>query len=520
MKSKQVRQVVGKPLHRLDAIEKVTGSAKYVADLTVEGTVDGKVLRSPYPHGIIRSIDTRDAERSDGVLGIVTSSDFKNDDPYLGSTYKDQPVIAIDRVRYIGEPVCAVAAEDEAAADAALELINVDYEVLPAVSNLDEAMSESAPLLHEKIQKEGEFPNFCYREDLKKGDVGEGFRLADEIFEDTFDFPMIYHYAMEPHSAIARVESNGMTVWSAAQDPFALRKDLAAIFRMPLSNIRVVVPYIGGGYGSKTGVAVEPLALALARKIGWPVRIVQSIPDSMVTSRRHAVRCWVKTGVKRSGEITAREAKVYLDTGAYTETGPNTTSRATVRVLGPYRYPHFNVSACCVFTNTVPASSFRAVGGAQTVWASESQMDIIASSLKMDPHEFRKKNMLSRGESLYPGIRAMDANLRQGLRKVIKAVGMKKTRGERKEAVGIAVGVTNSGGSGASTALVRLHQDASVTVLAGTTEIGQGSRTVLCQIAAEEMGVPLSSVSLIPPDTAFTSFDASTHSSRSTTVMG
>ena len=520
MKSKQSLGVVGKPVHRLDGIEKVTGAARYAADLSIEGAVEGKVLRSPYPHGIIRSVDAKEAEKLEGVLGVVTSSDFKNDDPYLGSTYKDQPVIAMDRVRYVGEPVSAVAAVDEATAEAALELIKVEYDVLPAVSNLDEAMFEGAPLIHEKIQKQGEFPNFCYREDLKKGDVEEGFRLADEIFEDTFEFPMIYHYAMEPHTVIARVESNGMTVWAATQDPFVLRADLASIFRLPLSNIRVVAPYIGGGYGSKTGIAVEPLAVALSRKIGRPVRIVQSIADSMVTSRRHAMRCWVKTGVKASGEITAREAKIYLDTGAYTETGPNTASRATVRVLGPYRYPHFKVSACCVFTNTVPASSFRAVGGAQTVWASESQMDIIAAKLKIDPHEFRKKNMLARGESLYPGIKPMDANLRQGLRKVIKAVGKKRGRGERNRAIGIAVGVTNSGGSGASTAVVRLHQDGSLTVLVGTTEIGQGSRTVLCQIAAEELGVPLRSVSLIPSDTAFTSFDASTHSSRSTTVMG
>jgi CO/xanthine dehydrogenase Mo-binding subunit len=508
-------KIVGSAVTRVDAVEKVTGKGLYTGDLKFEGMLEGKVLRSIYPHATIKAIHVEEAGRLDGVLAVITRDDFKDDDPYLGSTYKDKPVIAVDRARFVGEPVAAVAAVNGATAEEALGLIKVEYEELPPVSSIDDAMSASAPVIHEGIEAGKPIKNLCYHERLEKGDVEQGFKLAERIFEETFDYPMVCHYAMEPHGAIGEYKADGITVWSAAQDPFTVRTELASVFRFPLSKVRVVVPYIGGSYGSKTGTAIEPLAVALSRKIGRPVRILQSVAESMLTTRRHSARCWVKTGVTADGEITAREARVYLDTGAYTDSGPNVTSRATVRILGPYRYPHFKVDAYSLFTNTVPASSYRAVAGAQTVWASESQMDMIAAELKMDPFKLRLKNLLKRGEPLYPGVKALDANLHQGLRRVIRGLHPKK-----KEPYGIGVGMTNSGGSGASTAVVRLHQDGSVNVVAGTTEIGQGSHTILCQIAAEELGVPLDSVSLSPPDTAFTSFDASTHSSRSTIVRG
>jgi CO/xanthine dehydrogenase Mo-binding subunit len=513
-------KVVGSAVERLDAADKVTGKAVYTADLKLERMAEGKVLRSCYPHARLRAIHVEEAAKLDGVLAIVTGQDFKDDDPYLGSMYKDQPVIAIDRARFVGEAVAAVAAVNGAVAEEALRLITVDYEEIPSVTSIEHAMSDEASVIHEQIQTGQPIKNLCFHEHLEKGDVQLGFKLADKIFEDTFEYPMVTHYSMEPHAAIGDYKADLITVWSPAQDPFVVRSELASVFRFPLARVRVSVPYIGGSYGSKGGTKIEPLALALSRKIGRPVRIVQTVAESMLTSRRHSAKCWVKTGVSAGGEITAREARVYLDTGAYTESGPNVTSRACVRILGPYRYPHFKVDAYSLFTNSVPASSYRAVAGAQTVWASESQMDMIAAGLKMDRLKFRLGNLLKRGEPLYPGVKALDANLHQGLRRVIRELNTGGKKGRNKNASGIAVGVTNSGGSGASTAVVRLHQDASVSVVAGTTEIGQGAHTILSQIAAEELSVPFTAVSFCSPDTAFTSFDASTHSSRSTTVMG
>jgi CO/xanthine dehydrogenase Mo-binding subunit len=501
---------VGQNVPRVDGVEKVTGKAKFTGDLVIPGMLHGKILRSPYPHARILALDPSKAEAYPGVAAVLTAADISDLDPF----YNGRPVIALQKVRYVGEPVAAVAAVDEETAHEALSLIAVEYQELPAAVGLEAALRNKGPLIHEDQAN-----NICGHEHVEKGTVAEGFAQSDEIFEDTFTFPMVYHYAMEPHSVIADFKEEGITVWSSAQHPFQVRRDLARIFRLPIDKVRIIIPYLGGGFGSKSYTKFEPLVVALARKARSPVRIFNSIAASMLTVRRHAARIRLKTGVKKDGTLVAREAEIYLDTGGYADNGPAVAVRAATRVLGPYRIPHIRSDAFAVYTNSGGAGSFRAIGAPQSIFASESQMDIIAAKLEIDPAEFRLRNLLEKGEELRPKLRGMDANLASSLKKLASASQWKK-RLKKHAAIGLAVGATNAGATPISVAMVRLQADGTAHVFAGSTEMGQGVRTVLSQIVAEELTLSLDSVRLGGADTSITPYDSSTGSSRSTTLMG
>ncbi|HEX5022700.1 MAG TPA: xanthine dehydrogenase family protein molybdopterin-binding subunit [Candidatus Binatia bacterium] len=508
--------IVGSSVHRVDGVDKVTGQAKYAGDLLVPGMIEGKFLRSPYAHARIRALDSREAEALPGVVAVLTSKDFIGIETYIGrGKNKDQPIIAIDRVIYAGQPVAAVAALDRSTAEAALSKIHVDYEELPAVIDVDEAIADGAPRLHAFADR-----NICATADLVKGDVEKGFSEADEIFEDTFEFPMIYHYSMEPHTAIAQVDTDGINIWTSTGHPFGVRQEVAEIFHLPLSKIRVHVNFVGGAYGSKSGGKIEPLVVALARKAQRPVRVVQSFSEAMATCRRHAIRCKLKTGVKNDGTLVAKQAEIYLNTGAYAETGPVVTGRTLTRILGPYRYPNLKINSYCVYTNTVSAASFRSIAGPQTAWATESQMDMIAQKLRIDPVELRRKNLVNKGEEIRPKYRPLDADLAKGFKLVTDKLGWDGPVSKSGHGRGVGFGTTDPGAPLASTSTVHVLSDGSVVFLCGTVELGQGAKTVMSQIVAEELRVPLERVTIRPIDTAFTPFDRSTGSSRSTTVMG
>jgi len=311
--AKREFKYVGHSVARVDGLEKVTGKAKFVGDLTVPGMVYGKILRSTYPHARIRSIDASRAEALPGVVAVLTAADIGD----LNPIYNGRPVIAMNRVRYIGEPVAAVAAEDLAMAEEALSLIQVDYEELPAAVGIEAAIKPGAPLVHD--DKSG---NIGTHERVTRGNADEGFAQSDFIAEDHFTFPMVYHYAMEPHSAIAHYDENEITVWSSAQHPFQVRGDISKVFKVPTAKVRLIINYLGGGYGSKSYTKFEPLVVALARKAKRPVRICNSVGESMVTVRRHGARVRIKTGVKSDGTIVAREVEIYLDIGGYDDNGP------------------------------------------------------------------------------------------------------------------------------------------------------------------------------------------------------
>ena len=504
-------KVVGQSVARVDAIDKVTGSAKFVGDIVVPGMLCGQILRSPYPHARIVGIDATKAEALRGVAGVLTAKDVADIDPY----YNGRALIAIEKAHYVGEPVAAVAAEDEQIAQEALSLIKVDYEEIPSSVGLEEALRNGAPLVHED-QKD----NICGHEHVEKGDVEQGFAESEEIFEDHFTFPMVYHYSMEPHSVIANFNDEGITIWSTAQHPFQVQEDLSHIFKLPVTKVRLVIPYLGGGFGSKSYTKFEPLVVALARKIRRPVKICLSVAEAMNTVRRHGARVRLKTGVKRDGTLVAREAEIYLDTGAYADNGPQVAVRAATRVLGPYRYSHIRSDAYAVYTNCGGAGSFRSIGAPQTIFCCESQMDSIAARLGIDPAELRSKNLLRKGEVLRPNIKGMDANLATAFKRLLSVSHWKRRSKKKNAPVGLACGATNAGGQPISVSLVRLQGDLSVLVMAGSTEMGQGVRTVLAQIVAEELCVPLETVHVTGADTTITPYDRSTGSSRSTTLMG
>ena len=512
---------VGQPVPRIDAYDKVTGRAAYVGDLEIPGMVHGLILRSPWPHARVLSIDASEAEGLPGVLGVLTRDNLGGIDPYFGSVVRDRPIVAMDKVRYQGEPVAAVAARDLATAQEALELIRIEYEELPLVSDTEEALVPGSPALHET--------NLCAEHHYDWGDVEEGFAQSDRVFEDTFTFPMVYHYALEPHTSIGQYTNQGITVWSTAQHPFLVRGDLARMFGFSLHQVRIIVPYLGGGFGSKSYTKMEPLAVALSKVAGRPVRLALSVEEAFKTVRRHAARCTVKTGVKLDGTFVARECLIHLDTGAYADNGPLVANRAGERIAGPYRWPNLKVSSSAVYTNSTPAGSFRSIGAPQAAWASESQVDIIAADLGLDPLEIRLKNMLARGEEVRKGRRPLDGDPAAGLRLAAQAVawsGKEEPGAAENDGTGLVTGkglgcnLSGVGSSPTSTALVRMHVDGTLTVLVGTTELGQGSRSAMAQVVSQELTVPMGDVDVISSDTSMVPYDRSTGSSRSTTLMG
>jgi CO/xanthine dehydrogenase Mo-binding subunit len=521
--------IVGTNAARVDAVEKVTGRAQFTADLNLPELLEAKVLRSPLPHAVIESIDARKAENLPGVVAILTRADVKDIDPFYGNCLRDRPVVALEKVRFVGEPVAVAAAENALIAEEALSLIEVRYRELPCVATIDDALAGRV-LLHESIAGAGEFhevaglgadarPNVCHHERYEQGDVARGFAAADRTIEETFEFPMVYQYAMEPHTCVARVTQAGITLWTSSAHPFLVRAELAHMFGFAHSKVEVIVPFVGGAYGSKSYFKIEPLTVAIARKAaGRPVRIAQTVPESMLTTRRHSARCYIRTGVKNDGTLLAREAQVVMDTGAYADNGPRVAKRALSRLIGPYKLDHCRVDVLAVYTNTVPAGSMRSIGGPQTIWALESHMDGIAEKLAMDPVEFRLRNVLRRGEELKKGATPVDADLQEGIRLAASMIGWKQRRFGR--GCGIAIGVSDSEAMPVSVALVRLLADGSVVLSAGTTEIGQGARTILSQIVAQELDLPLDRITMSGAHTLATPFDRSTGASRSTTVMG
>jgi len=509
--AKREFKYVGHNVKRVDGVDKVTGAAKYVGDIMVPGMLHGKILRSTYPHARIRAIDASRAEALPGVVAVLTAADIAD----LNPIYNGRPVIALNKVRYVGEPVAAVAAEDLATAEEALALIQVDYEELPTVPNIEAAIEPGAPLVHEEKGS-----NIGTHEKVDRGNADEGFAQSDVIAEDHFTFPMVYHYAMEPHSAIAHYDDNEVTVWSSAQHPFQVRGDISKVFKVPAAKVRLIINYLGGGYGSKSYTKFEPLVVALARKAKRPVRICNSVGESMVTVRRHGARVRVKTGVKNDGTIMAREAEIYLDTGGYDDNGPQVTARSATRILGPYWIPNIRTHAYQVYTNTGSAGSYRAIGAPQVIFAGESQIEILAAKLGMDPAELRAKNLLKRGQELRPGLKGIDANLSASLKTLMRASHWKQARKNRSAALGMGCAITNAGATPVSVAMIRMQSDGIANIAAGSTEMGQGVRTTLTQIAAEELTLPMEQFRVLGADTKVTPYDSSTGSSRSTTLMG
>jgi CO/xanthine dehydrogenase Mo-binding subunit len=524
-------RVVGRPVPRVDALEKVTGRARYVTDLTVSGMAHAKVLRSPYAHARVRRVDVTRARALPGVFAAIAGADLTWCDPYYGPAYRDRPVLAIDVARYEGEPVAAVAAVDEATAEAALELIDVDYEPLAPAMTLEEALAPGAPLVHTGQPPAGHFAdlstlrpqpgtNVCHQFHFARGDTAAALSGADVVVEDAYRFPSVQHVALEPHAVLAAWdETGGLTLWASTQNPYSVRVELAKMFDVPLARIRVVVPHLGGGFGSKTYAKLEPLAATLARAAGRPVRLAASIPEAFQTVRRCASRVNVRVGFRRDGTLVAVECAADYDVGAYADIGPRVVQKGTYTATGPYRVPHVRLESRAVYTNTTPGGAFRGFGVPQLAWALESLFDVAADRLSRDPVDLRRQNFLAHGEEFAPGDTPIDGKLEESLGRAAEAIGWNRT-GAADRGRGIAAMLKASVAPSVSEAIVRLHADGSVSVLASAVEMGQGTRTVLAQIAAEVLSVSLDRVTVVQPDTAVTPYDQTTSSSRSTAMTG
>jgi len=534
-----VSTVIGENVPRVDGQEKVTGRALYTGDLKLAGMVHGKVLRCPYPHARIRRIDTRKAETLPGVVVVLTRDNLKVATPYIGAMIKDQPVIALEKARYAGDVVAAVAALDNGVAEEALKAIEVDYEELPAVMSVDDALRPEAPLVHEKIERSRppaygrgasyiahEHSNICHHFHYERGDVNEGFRQSDLVFEDEFVYPTAQHYPMEPTISVASFEGDSVTVWSPSQAPFSVRQEISRVFGMPLSRIRVIVPHVGGGYGGAKGGLTSILAVALSRHARRPVRVAFSADENFKTICQPQIKVVIKTGVKKDGTFVARQSQVYLNAGAYVYSTPSVAEKAGYRSHGPYHIPYVLTDSYAVYTNTVPAGAFRGFGGHQAAFAYESQADIIAHRLEMDPVELRRRNLLGRGEEYAAGDTPIDCDLKGMLEELAEAIEWDKKEEPPKDprfkrGKGIACAVKDGGGSGKSaSATVRIMSDGSAVLSTGSVEIGQGVRTTMLQVTAEELTLPTDKVEVAALDTHTTPFDHSTNASSATIVMG
>ena len=524
-------QVVNHSIPRRDSRVKVTGKAVYVSDLKLIGMAYAKVLRSPYAHAKIISIDKSKAESHPGVYCVVTGYDLDGLNPYYGHAVKDHPLLAIDKVRYAGEPVAAVVAVDERTAFEALEFIDVQYEELKAIFTPQEALAPDAPLLHQRQFEagalrgfEGEVTagkgtNICQKHQIKWGDVEEAFKNAAAVIEGDYYFPMTYAYAMEAYVAIAEVNAQDVTIYSSAQHPFMVRHDLKSIFNLPVSSVRLIVPFVGGGYGSKSYTKIEPLVAACAWKAKRPVKLQLTIEEAMLTTRSDDAYTWMRTAVDANGKIIARQAKIMMNTGAYAENSPLVVEKSTNRCVGPYAIPNVLIENMSLYTNTVPASSYRGFGCAQVTLPGESQIDELAAKIGKDPYEFRLANAAKPGEEFFPGMRPFDGTLKQDLDTAAKAIGWGKPlpKGHGRT---VAVSGSDAGAYPLTSTAIRVHADGSVTIMTGSTELGQGSHTILPQIAAEELGIPVDKVRVVSSDTAITPYDRSTGASRTTTLMG
>lgn len=496
--------LLGKRIPKPDAVNRVTGRMVYADDVTLPGVLAGKILGSPVAHGRIRRLDVSKAASLPGVRAIVTAKDAPA--TRYGGIIRDKTIFATDVVRYHGDPIAAVAADHVDIADEALHLIEVEIEPLPVLIDPKEAAG-STTLIHEGWEGYTAIPNLGRQGNVTSsgrvqwGNVEHGFAQADFVFEDRFEVPMVHQTYIEPRAATAYVEPNGrISVWTATQGIFPLRDSLAGIFGVPQTKVRVVPTEIGGGFGGKIAAVTEPAAILLSQKSGRPVKITYKRDEDFLstTPRRPAV-FELKTGVMKNGTLVARQARAYFGNGAYhIATGYNFGEGMAGRLTGPYRFPHVDLWACTVYTNQPPCGAYRAPGSPQIIFAVESQMDMIAARLGIDPLTFRKQNALKAGD--HASIGALDdaADLRELLERIEQESGWHRPKGKNRGR-GLAVGFWSSRGMPGSNTL-KLNPDGTVAITTGSVDLS-GTHTTLQQIAGEELGVGIEKVGVLTADT-------------------
>lgn len=524
-------RTVGSAHPRVDGIAKVTGAAKYAVDMWRENMAHAVVVRSSRAHARITEIDKSAALEVPGVLAVMTAEDLDGLFPRFGHIIADHPILSIDKVRYYGEAVALVVAETRHAASDGAQQVWVDYEDLPAVMTPEEALADDAELLHtepydpgddsfDEAQSSALGGNLAHEAHLGWGDVDAAFEQAAEIVETEMRYPMLYAYAMEPYNALADFQGDNLVVDTTAQHPYMVREDLARIFKLPYSRVQVRAPLLGGGYGSKSYTKVEPLAAVASWYVRRPVKLVLTVEESIYTTRADSAIVKVRSGFEPDGKILARDIDIIFDTGAYAANGPLVLAKAVNRAFGPYRIPNLRVRGRAVYTNTAPSSSYRGFGAPQGNVASEVNLERAADALGIDSHELRRINILNKGEELLPGKRPLDADLPADLDIVVETLRKYGDTAEPFHGIGYGASASDAGAFPTSTVLVRLAADGSVTVLSGSTEMGQGSRTTLTQIAANELGISTDLVRCVQSDTGAVPYERTTGASRTTTLAG
>ena len=514
---------VGVEIPKVDAPEKVLGVARYGADLSVRDPVHLKVVRSVKPHAKILKIQLDEALKIEGVERIFTARDIPGKN-LIGIIAKDQPVLATDRIRCLGDPIALVAARTEEAAEKAAQRVTVLYEDLPVITNPEEALEPYAPLIHEK-------GNLLLEFHVVKGDVQAGFKQADVVVEEAYTTTWIDHAYLEPDAGVAYVEGEGrITVICPTQNVHYDQKEVASVLGLPLERVRIIQSETGGAFGGRLDVTIQCLLALAAFHLKRPVRMVYSREEAFqVISKRHPLKMHYKSGAKKDGKLTAVEVHILGDTGAYASYGTTVAIRSAVHATGPYQVPHVKVKSQMVYTNNPWSGAMRGFGVPQVAFAHESQMDLLAKALKIDPIEMRLKNVLTAGTETATGQTLVaSVGIGETLRRVKewedKAVsGKDPERPHIRKGIGVGsmwYGIGNTGITNPATAQAEIGLDGRVRLFTGVADIGQGSDTILLQIASEALGLPLADISLIRADTSLTTDAGATSASRQTYISG
>jgi CO/xanthine dehydrogenase Mo-binding subunit len=527
---------VGRSVPRLEGRDKVTGRAEYTHTMRLPGMLHVKLFRSTVAHGRIKSIDTSAAKKLPGVAYVVTIDDVRKviPDPYYGPAFHDQPILADGKVRFVGEPVAAVLATDPHVAEQAAQLIVAEYEELPAVYDEVEALTSKVHV-HDVLKPAGTFADLKHLKDakgtnlaldyrLRRGDVDKAFASAAHVFEHEFRTQKVLHLSFEPHATIADYKDNGVTLHTASQGPSFVRTEIARLLGWPENKVRIKVPYLGSGYGSKLYIKLEALALALSMIARRPVKVALTMEEMFYQITKHPSTFRIKSGVDKDGKIVARKCEVYWNGGAYADIGPRVTQKSGLTASGPYDIDNVWIDSYALYTNMTPAGALRGFGVPQLVWAYESHTDMIARAMKIDAVEFRRKNLLREGRPHPTGTVLKDAAIEKVLDRLVERINWKQPmdRGtgvvRRGRGLGIAIKAVISPTT--SVAIVNVSADGSVALYCGTVDMGQGSDTAMAQMVGEVLNMPAESVRVVQRDTDVTPYDMGTLGSRSLFHMG
>jgi CO/xanthine dehydrogenase Mo-binding subunit len=530
-----VSRQVGRSVRRLEGEAKVTGRAEYVHNLRLPGMLYGKIFRSTVAHGRIRAIDVSAAQAYPGVHRVVTIEDVRAvvPAPFYGPAFHDQPILAVDKVRFVGEPVAVVLAADPHVAEAAAQLIVADYEELPAVFDEVEAMT-SAAIVHEVLKPAGTFPDLKHLQGrantnvaldfhLRRGDVNAAFAAADQVFEHTFRTQQVLHLPLEPFVSVAEAGDGRLTIHTASQSPSFVRIEIARLLGWPENRVRVKVPHLGGGFGAKLYIKLEALVAALALIVRRPVKVSLAMEEQFYTLTKHASTFRIRSAVK-GGRITARRCEVWWNGGAYADIGPRIAQKSGFTAAGPYDIENVEIDSYSLYTNLPTAGALRGFGIPQLVWAYESHTDMMARALKRDPIEFRRTNILREGRPQATGTPMHDAAIEAVLERLALRMNWAKPfdrgNGTVRRGRGIAIGFKAVIAPTTSIAIVNVAADGSATLYCSTVDMGQGSDTANAQLVAEVLGIAAETVTVVHPDTDVTPYDMATLGSRSMFHMG